>query len=141
MSWLKKEDYYKQIKEDHLNQVVDNLDVLIAQANILAQSEIESYLRAKYDMAALFSTAETERHPLILMYAVDIALYHLHSRIAPRKIPQIRFDRYDSAVIWLKAVAKGEISPDLPQYTDEKNTQQTGGFIFGSVKKTSHDLY
>ncbi len=45
---------------------------------------------------------------------IDIALYKIHSRIAPRNIPQLRIDNFDNAITWLKACAKGFVSPDLP---------------------------
>jgi phage gp36-like protein len=54
------------------------------------------------------------RSQLILMYLVDIALYHLHSRIMLNNIPQLRIIRYEQAISWLEAVSKGKLSPDLP---------------------------
>ena len=45
---------------------------------------------------------------------VDIALYTLHSNIAPQNIPALRQRRYDKALEWCMAVAKGSITPDLP---------------------------
>ncbi len=140
MAFLYREDYWTQIKDDHLDQVIDANDSLLDDIEIAAQAEMESYLRSKYDCDDIFG-ATADRNRLIVMYLVDIALYHLHSRIAPRKIPQIRMDRYDAAILWLKAVAKGDISPNLPRYSAEEDDQETGGFLFGSQKKTSHDLY
>jgi hypothetical protein len=59
--------------------------------------------------------ADTDnRDQQMVMYLVDITLYHLHSRIAPRNIPQLRMDRYDAAIEWLKMCAKGDVSPGLP---------------------------
>ena len=54
------------------------------------------------------------RDQQMLLYFIDIALYHLHSRIAPRNIPQLRIDRYHSAIDWLKMCGKGEVTPNLP---------------------------
>lgn len=54
------------------------------------------------------------RNQQILTYLVDITLYHIHSRIAPRNIPELRVKRYDDAVKWLKMAARGEITPALP---------------------------
>jgi hypothetical protein len=45
---------------------------------------------------------------------VDITLYTLHSNIAPQNIPALRQRRYDKALEWCMAVAKGEITPALP---------------------------
>jgi len=45
---------------------------------------------------------------------VDIALYTLHSNIAPQNIPALRQRRYEKALEWCMSVAKGEITPNLP---------------------------
>jgi hypothetical protein len=55
------------------------------------------------------------RSQQMVMYMIDITLYHLHSRIAPRNIPQLRIDRYENAVNWLKMVMKGSVSAALPK--------------------------
>jgi hypothetical protein len=73
---------------------------------------------------------------------IDISLYHLHSRINPRNIPQLRMIRYDGmgpnqtggSIGWLKKIMIGDISADLPRTTgtysrmmewgsEEKNNQ------------------
>jgi phage gp36-like protein len=53
------------------------------------------------------------------MYMVDIAIYHLHANSAEMSFPELRIIRYNAAKDWLKAVAKGDISPDLPEKPDE----------------------
>lgn len=45
---------------------------------------------------------------------VDIILYHLHSRIAPKNIPQLRMDRYAAAIAWLDMAKTGEVTADIP---------------------------
>lgn len=45
---------------------------------------------------------------------VDIILYNLHSRISPKNIPQLRMDRYASAIAWLDMAKTGEITADIP---------------------------
>lgn len=62
------------------------------------------------------------RNQQIVMYLIDITLYHLHSRINPRNVPELRMIRYDGnnptqnggAIGWLKRVAGGELTADLP---------------------------
>ena len=63
--------------------------------------------------ANIWSQADN-RDQQMVMYFVDITLYHLHARIAPRNIPELRINRYDAAIDWLKMCAKGEITPNLP---------------------------
>ena len=47
-------------------------------------------------------------------YVVDIALYYVHRRIAPRNIPELRVKAYDDAIKGLKMAAKGDITIKLP---------------------------
>lgn len=54
------------------------------------------------------------RDPQMVLYLCDIVLFHLHSRIAPRNIPELRVKRYDAAIEWLKMCATGEVTPNLP---------------------------
>lgn len=59
-------------------------------------------------------TAGDNRSQQAVLYLIDMTLYHLHSRIAPRNIPELRMDRYESAVMWLKAAAKGGVNAQIP---------------------------
>lgn len=54
------------------------------------------------------------RDAQMVLYTCDIVLYHLHARIAPRNIPDLRVKRYDDAIAWLKMCAEGAITPNLP---------------------------
>jgi len=50
----------------------------------------------------------------VLMIVIDITLFHLHSRISPRNIPDLRKDRYTNAIQMLQAFARGEMTAKLP---------------------------
>jgi hypothetical protein len=68
-------------------------------------------------------TKGDNRNQQIVMYLLDITLYHLHSRINPRNVPDLRKERYDGnsptqsggAIAFLKRVASGDVTADLPQ--------------------------
>ncbi len=59
-------------------------------------------------------TEGDNRSQQIITYMIDICLYHLHARIAPRNIPQLRIDRYRDAIAWLEQVAKGNLTANFP---------------------------
>ncbi|RYD57463.1 MAG: DUF1320 domain-containing protein [Sphingobacteriales bacterium] len=70
------------------------------------------------------------RNHQLLIYTIDIALYHLHSRLSPGNIPKIRLARYSQAISWLKQVAAGELTIDLPRLpATEKGRIRFGGNI------------
>ena len=67
-------------------------------------------------------TSGDNRNQQIVLFLLDITLYHLHSRINPRNIPDLRKERYNGndpmdrggAIGWLKSVAHGNVNADLP---------------------------
>jgi hypothetical protein len=62
---------------------------------------------------------------------VDISLYHIHKRIAPKNVPDVRAISYDAAIEWLKGCAAGDITPNLRV----KTYRQGGSFIISSTPK------
>lgn len=76
-------------------------------------------------------TKGDNRNQQIVMYLIDITLYHLHSRLNPRNIPTLRVVRYDGngplqtggAIGWLKHVAKGNVNAEIPTILPTQNSQ------------------
>lgn len=115
MSFLLADDYGPQIRQEQLDIVLSSAPAdALPKAELFAQEFIESYLRNRYDVAAIFGAVGEARSQLIITYTVDIALYTVHSRHGRVAMPEKRVDRYDQAVAWLKAVAAGKISAVLP---------------------------
>lgn len=55
------------------------------------------------------------RHPLLVMYCCDLAIWHLTSRADPRSIPEVLLQRKEDALTWLRRVAAGTVvEPGLP---------------------------
>lgn len=90
-----------------------------------------------------------ERNPILVMYACDISLYHLHSRISPHKIPDLRFERYEKAIEWLMNVRKGNINLDLTLYVDSlaeveevtEPTDDNNSYIFYGSRSEARNNY
>lgn len=144
--FLSLSDFRAAIKDDLLRQVLgiaQQPGATLADSPELAQAvreavaEMQSYLRTRYDVATLFALQGSARDPILVMYGVDIALYHLHCRIDPRKISDLRTDRYHNAMEWLKAVQAGKLIPDLPTHPD---TAAPPTFTSGSMGYTKHRL-
>ena len=86
-----------------------------------AIAEMKSYLNKSYDVEEIFNATGTDRNALVLMFALDIAIYHIFCQHNPYKMSQVRQDRYDRAIEWLKGVMKGDITiADAPRLTDEE---------------------
>lgn len=140
MIFVADDDYQKVIKDEILSQVIQGNPAYLWDAEKASKAEMESYLRPRYDAVAIFSQTGDNRNALIVMYFVDIVLYHIHSRINPRQIPEIRIDRYERAIYWLKAISRGEIVPDLPTTPTPEGTTDTTAVSFGSKTKRCNDF-
>ena len=133
-NFISLEDYdasiHREILDSLLRQGASDYDPQIIEiCEDRAISEMKSYLNKKYDCQAIFSQTGAERHPLILMFALDIAIYHIFCQHNPYKMSKIREDRYERATTWLKGVMKGDITvegaPLLPSdaLSDNSNWQ------------------
>ena len=92
-----------------------------------AVTEMRSYMNKTYDCDAIFSATGDKRHQLILMFAIDITVYHIFCQHNPYKISPIRQQRYDRAIEWLKGIMQGDITidgaPRLPQEEASSNSR------------------
>lgn len=72
-------------------------------------------------------TSGDARHPLLKQFMIDITLYHLHSGIAPRNIPELRVKRYDDAITYLEKVASGDQNMDIAGIQPDRGVNYFGG--------------
>lgn len=89
-----------------------------------AVTEMRSYMNKTYDCDAIFSARGEDRHALILMFAIDISVYHIFCQHNPYKMSKIRQDRYDRAIAWLKGVMTGDITIDGAQLLPEDELEE-----------------
>lgn len=135
-TFIAKADYGTQIKDHILDRITNFTDALLDVAEEIAISEVKGYLNARYDVSEIFNKTGANRHPKVLAICVDLALYELHKRINPIKIPEHRKESYEMAILWLKQVNVGKINPpDLPIPADG----QKDYLLWGSnTKRTNH---
>lgn len=114
MIYLTEDDFGVQIQEYELADIIRDDTQILDKSELMAVEEMQSYLRSRFDVASIFSQTGDDRNALLIMYAIDLALYHLFSAITPRNVPQIRMDRYDAAIRWLDKVRAGAIDAGLP---------------------------
>lgn len=123
--FLKDTDYDDQLREE-LRAVLDDSfqSSKLKQAEQKALAQMRMYLSARYDADAIFSIPDPDapdtRNAFIVMTLVDIAIYHIWSK-ERGKMPQVRSDRYQDALDWLKSVGNGEQITDLPGRESDNN--------------------
>jgi phage gp36-like protein len=121
MIFLTTPDMDVQIRTEVTNVITNNNSVSIDKAERAAIEEMQSYLRGRYDVANIFNKSGNNRNPMIVMYLIDMMVYHLHSATSARNIPELRGKRYDDAISWLKSVAADRLNPDLPIKAGEES--------------------
>lgn len=101
--------------------------------------EVKGYL-GDFDTTTIFGETDDDRHPLILIYTKDIAVWHFIVLANPNIEIALREKRYDNAIAWLKGVQGRKITPDLPLKPTDNLTGQNGvsRIIHGSNPKRSN---
>lgn len=142
-TFIQLSDYDSTVHRDILDSLLrgeanDN-STIIEDCEMQAIAEMKSYLNKTYDVEKIFMAEGKERHPLILMYAKDIAIYHIFCIHNPFKMSQIRKDRYERAVDWLKGVANGMLTIDgAPRLPEDEAADNSPWQIENNTFRTSH---
>lgn len=130
--FIEENDYRVVIGEPALKVVAQASPENRANAEAEAIEEISGYLRPKFDCGKIFSAEGAERNRQLLMYACDIALYHMSSSLPNQMGMAIRKERYEKALEWLKKVQDGTVLPDLPEALDEEGNSAAPSIRYGS---------
>jgi len=133
------EDYDASIHREILDAITREDKNIVEICENRAIAEMRGYLARRYDCDAIFSATGKNRHDLILMNAIDIAIYHLFSIHNPQKMSQIRKDRYDRAKEWLRRVANEDISVEGAPPVSKEDRKANANFVIRSnPKRTTH---
>lgn len=108
--FIELKDYDASIHSEILQAVIRNDKKLVETCQNRAIQEMRGYMSGRYDCDAIFSACGKNRIDLVVMYCIDIAIYHLFSIHNPQKISQIRKDRFQEAKTWLEGVRDGIIN-------------------------------
>jgi len=118
-------------------ELTDNDSSILQSCIIAAVKRVKSYLISRYDVTAIFTKTGDERDPDILEITKNVALWYLVRRnnidILYNRVKEI----YDRDIVYLKALASGDISSDLPKATAE-NGETVSSFRMGSNAKFRH---
>jgi Protein of unknown function (DUF1320) len=80
---------------------------------VAAMQQVRGWISKFYDANAAFAPVPpTTRNGLLVMYMVDIVLYHLSASMT--NIPPIREERFTIAVRFFEDVMRGRATMDLP---------------------------
>ena len=130
------DDYDATLHREILDALVRDDKQVIEVCEDRAIAEMRSYMSQVYDCDEVFAAQGAERNQLVLMFALDIAVYHIFCIHNPHNMSQIRIDRYERAVEWLKGIQKGMIRVDgLPEMTPEQGREKLTPLLVSSDRK------
>lgn len=123
---------------ENLEAISREDETIITAAIDAAVQEAYGYLGA-FDREAIFSARGDDRNALLLIFVKDIAVWHFVNLCNAGTDLQLRQNRYERAVSWLRQVQKGEITPSLPIIDKDGDGKPDGAgeYIFGSNPKRS----
>lgn len=142
--FIKIGDYDASIHREILDSITREDTAIVDICEDRAIQEMKSYLSDRYDLVALFPSAPADgaadtRNSLVLMMAIDISVYHLFSIHNPQKMSQIRKDRYDRAIEWLKQIMKGQVNIEGATKLPSDTLAAKSNFrIESNIKRTNH---
>ncbi len=126
------------LRSEQLSAISRNDDTIAPAAIDGAISETKSYL-GDYDTEEIFSKTAGERHPLLLIFVKDIAVWHFIILCNVGTQFEIRQKRYDRAIKWLEGVQAGKITIELPKKTDaDGNATKVPVKFSSNPKRTQH---
>lgn len=113
-------------------------DTILLSSIDAAVAEARGYL-ARYDVAAVFGAVGEARNALLLTFTKDIAVWHFLNLCNSGNDLDLRRFRYERAIDWLKAVQRGDVTPDLPIRDEDGDGRDDGpgDFLYGSNPKRS----
>jgi phage gp36-like protein len=148
MKFLTEEDY-KAVVDGKTLEVIHQSDTQnLDRAEAYAIEEISGYLRAAqatktgrppYDVESAFAATGDKRNSQLVMYACDVALYHLIAWLPQRIGFEIREIRYKRAIEWLESVQAGTIILDLPTVQVPDGTEAEGSIRWGSWGQSKYE--
>lgn len=137
--FISKQEIKSHLYDYQIDQITDHDDTIVTSAIDTAVAEVKSYLANRYDVTAIFSTSASDRSPLIVEHVKVCAVYHLLLLCNVDAIYDRYEKAYDRSIDFLKKVADGLLSPDLP-YLQTQSGRPSGTIQLKSNKKFTHSF-
>ncbi len=138
MAFLTTDELGTHLYSENIETITRYDETILMAAIDAAIAEAYGYLGA-YNREKIFNAHDDERNALLLTFVKDIAVWHFICLSNAGVDMQLRQNRYERAIDWLKAVQRAEIKPNLPTLEDSDGDGKPDGgeYIFGSNPKRS----
>lgn len=138
MAFITPEELKTHLYKEHVDVISREDNTIITAAIDAAVQEAWGYL-GSYDREKIFSAKGEERNSLLLIFVKDIAVWHFINLCNAGTDLELRQNRYERAISWLRQVQKGEVTPFLPVIDNDGDGKPdtAGQYLFGSNPKRS----
>ncbi len=138
MAFITPEELKTHLYKENVDVISREDETIITAAIDAAVQEAWGYL-GDYDRDKVFSAKGDERNSLLLIFVKDIAVWHFINLCNAGTELELRQDRYDRAISWLRQVQKGEVTPCLPVIDNDGDGKPdtAGQYLFGSNPRRS----
>lgn len=138
MAFLTPEELRTHLYKENIDTIAREDETIVTAAIDAAIEEASGYLGA-YDREKIFSAEKEQRNALLLIFVKDIAVWHFVNLCNAGTDLQLRQDRYERAIAWLRSVQRSETRPNLPVPEDADGDgnpdPSVGEYIYGSNPK------
>ena len=138
--YVTKEEIKTHLYDYQIDQITNGDDTIVTSAIAAAEGEVKAYLANRYDTEAIFAQTGTGRSELVAAHVKTIAAYRLLLLCNVDAIYERYQTAYDHSVEFLKRVADGLLSPDLP-YRQTGSGKPAGTIQIESNPKFKHDYF
>ncbi|MBP3762933.1 MAG: DUF1320 family protein [Bacteroidales bacterium] len=137
--FVSKEEIKTHLYDYQVDQITDGDDTIVLSAIDTAVAEVKSYLANRYDTATIFAAEGSARSALIVEHVKVCAVWHLLILCNVDAIYERYEKAYERTIEYLKQVADGLLTPDLP-YLQTSDGSPTGTIQLKSNKKFIHSF-
>lgn len=136
-TFIEKTDYKTQLRDQRLDQIIDQDNTILDEAEETAIQIVKDHLYQLYDTDTIFAATGSARKRNVLRWCICLSIYFLYERIPDSMVPERVIKNYDDTLEMLKRVAKGQPALDLPEKVNEDSEPLTR-FRGGSEIRRSH---
>jgi len=138
MAYVTADEITTHLGAVQIEVISDGDDTALEFAIDAAVKEAKGYLTG-FDMQTELAKTDTERNSLLMLFIKDIAVWHFVNICNVNTDMQLRENRYNRAVAWLKEVQKGNVIPDLTIKLNESGVNDNLPYLVTSnPKRTNH---
>lgn len=123
MIFIEKTDFYQIIRQDVLNNLIENDDAKLDTEEAFAMAKVEAYLGARYDLAAEYALTGDDRNKMLMRAIMALMLYTLYGVRSSADIPEHIEDKKLYALEWLEGVRDEKLSTNLALSNTEDGRQ------------------